>query len=67
MLNKNEEWKQLNELFISSDEQFKIELSRHLHEEFYQIESCFGIPKLSEDKFDLKIEPELLTPKYRTK
>lgn len=58
LLNKNLEWKPLNELFISNDEQFQIEPSQNLHEDFYSIAVSFGVQKLSEDNLVLKTKPK---------
>lgn len=58
--NKDFEWKSLNNLFISTEEEFPIEPSQHLHEDFIPIANNFGIQKLSEDDLVLKTQP--LTP-----
>lgn len=55
--NINFDWKPLNNLFISKEEQFPIEPSQHLHEDFIPIANNFGIQKLSEDDLVLKIQP----------
>ena len=57
LLNKNCEWKTINELFISTDKQFQIEPTQHLHEIFYSIAHNFGIQELSEDNLVLKTYP----------
>lgn len=61
LLNKNLEWKPLNKLFISTEEQIQIEPTQHLHEVFYSIADNFGIQKLSKDNLFLKINPNTLT------
>jgi hypothetical protein len=58
LLNNNLEWKLLNELFISKDEQFQIEPSQHLHEVFYPLAVRFGVQELSEDNLVLKTKPK---------
>ncbi|MCX6237962.1 MAG: hypothetical protein NTY07_10485 [Bacteroidia bacterium] len=58
LLNKNLEWKSLNELFISSDEKFQIEPSQELHEDFRTIAKNFGVQELSNDSCVLKTKPE---------
>jgi len=61
LLNKNLEWKPLNKLFHSTEEQFQIEPSQNLHEEFYSIADNFGIQELSEENLVLKTKPKTLT------
>lgn len=58
LLNKNLEWRPLNELFISNDEQFQIEPSQNLHEDFYSIAVNFGVQELSADNLVLKTKPQ---------
>lgn len=58
LLNKNLKWKPLNKLFTSPDEQFQIEPTKHLHEDFYPIAGNFGIQELSEDNLVLKTQPK---------
>ncbi|HOY15591.1 MAG TPA: hypothetical protein PLY70_20735, partial [Saprospiraceae bacterium] len=61
LLNKNLEWKPINKLFISTNEQFQIEPSQHLHEDFYTIADSFGIQELSADSLVLKTKPKIPT------
>jgi hypothetical protein len=61
LLNTNLEWKLLTELFISKDEQFKIEPGQNLHEVFYSIADNFGIQELSENNLVLKTKPKTPT------
>lgn len=61
LLNKNLEWMPLNKLFHSSHEQFQIDPSQQLHEDFYSIADSFGIQKLSEDNLVLQTKPETQT------
>lgn len=63
LMNKNCEWRPLNELSFSFDEQFEIEPSQHLHEDFVPIAKNFGIQELSENNFTLITEPSLPTCK----
>lgn len=58
LLNQNLEWKAINELFISTDDQFQIEPTQNLHEEFYPIAECFGVQELSEENLVLKTSPK---------
>ena len=58
LLNQNLEWKPINQLFISTDEQFLIEPTQHLHADFYTIANNFGIQELSEENLVLKTKPE---------
>jgi hypothetical protein len=58
LLNKNLEWKAINELFISTDDQFQIEPTQNLHEDFYPIAGSFGIQELSEENLVLKTSPK---------
>lgn len=60
LLNQSLEWIAINELFISTDNQFQIEPTQNLHEYFYPIADCFGIQELSEENLDLKTNP--ITP-----
>lgn len=57
-LNQNLDWKPINELFFSFEEDFIIEDSQKLHEIFIPIANNFGIEELSINKLDLKISPE---------
>jgi hypothetical protein len=57
-LNQNLDWKPINELFFSTEEDFIIEDSQKLHENFIPIANNFGIEELSKNKLDLKISPE---------
>jgi hypothetical protein len=61
LLNKNLEWKAINELFISTDEKFQIEPNQNLHEDFYPIADSFGIQELSEENLVLKTSPKTPT------
>jgi len=61
LLNKNLEWKPLDKLFHSKEEQFQIEPSQNLHEDFYSIADSFGIQELSEDNLVLKTKPKTPT------
>ncbi len=63
LLNKNCEWRPINELFFSFEEQFEIEQSQHLHEDFVPIAKNFGIQELSENNFTLITEPSSPTCK----
>jgi hypothetical protein len=58
LLNQNLEWKGINELFISTDDQFQIEPTQNLHEDFYSIAECFGVQELSEENLVLKTSPK---------
>lgn len=58
LLNQNLEWKAINELFISTDDQFQIEPTQNLHEDFYPIAECFGVQELSEENLVLKTSPK---------
>jgi len=58
LLNKNEEWKQLTELFISGNEEFQIEPNKQLHEIFHPLASDFGIQELSQENLVLKFTPK---------
>lgn len=58
LLNKNLEWKPLNKLFTSTEEQFQIDPTQHLHEDFYSIADNFGIQELSEGTLVLKTKPK---------
>ena len=58
LLNTNLEWKPINELFISLDEQFQIEPTQNLHEDFYSIAESFGIQDLSEENLVVKTNPK---------
>lgn len=58
LLNQNLEWKAINELFISTDDQFQIEPNQNLHEAFYSIAECFGVQELSEENLVLKTSPK---------
>ena len=60
LLNQSLEWKAINELFISTDNQFQIEPTQNLHEYFYPIAECFGIQELSEENLVLITSP--ITP-----
>ena len=60
LLNQNLEWKAIHELFISTDDQFQIEPTQNLHEDFYPIAECFGVQELSEENLVLKTSP--ITP-----
>lgn len=57
LLNQSLEWKAINELFISTDNQFQIEPTQNLHEYFYPIAECFGIQELSEENLVLITSP----------
>lgn len=57
LLNKNCKWRPINELYFSCDEQFEIEPSQHLHEDFVPIAKNLGIEELSENNFTLITEP----------
>ena len=61
LLNKIHEWKPISQLFISTDEQFKLDPAQQLHEEFYSIADNFGIQKLSEENLVLKTNPKNLS------
>ncbi|HUH73622.1 MAG TPA: hypothetical protein VLZ75_04380 [Chitinophagales bacterium] len=56
--NKNLEWKSINELFISNDEQFQLDPRQSLHEDFYSIALSFGVQELSEDNLVLITKPK---------
>lgn len=58
LLNKNEEWKPLTELFISGNEEFQIEPNKQLHEIFHPLVSDFGIQELSQENLVLKFIPK---------
>lgn len=57
-LNTKLEWKPLNKLFISGDEQFQIDPKQKLHDDFIPIAGNFGIQELSEDNLILKTSPK---------
>ncbi|MCZ2101177.1 MAG: hypothetical protein LC107_06540 [Chitinophagales bacterium] len=57
LLNKNQEWKPIDELCYSIDDEFEIDPDRILHQDFYSITDNFGVPRLSKDGFELKTEP----------
>jgi hypothetical protein len=57
LLNTNLEWKPLTKLFITKDEQFKIEPSQTLHEIFNPIADSIGIQELSEVNLVLNTKP----------
>lgn len=57
-LNTKLEWKPLNKLFTSSDEQFQIDPKQKLHEDFVSIAGNFGIQELSEENLILKTSPK---------
>jgi len=61
LLNKNLEWKPINKLFISKDDDFPIEPTQNLHEDFYSIADNFGIQELSEENLVLKTKPKIPT------
>jgi hypothetical protein len=61
LLNKNLEWKPLNKLFQSTEEQFQIEPSQNLLEVFSSIANNFGIQELSEGNLVLKTKPKTPT------
>lgn len=63
VFNKNCEWRPLNELSFSFEEQFEIEPSQHLHEDFVPIAKNLGIQELSENNFTLITEPSSPTCK----
>lgn len=63
LMNKNCEWRPLNELSFSFDEQFEIEPAQHLHEDFVPIAKNLGIQELCENNFTLIIEPSSPTCK----
>lgn len=63
LMNKNCEWRTLNELSFSFDEQFEIEPAQHLHEDFVPIAKNLGIQELSENNFTLITEPSSPTCK----
>jgi len=58
LLNKNLEWKPINKLFISKDDDFPIEPTQNLHEDFHSIADNFGIQELSEENLVLKTKPK---------
>jgi len=58
LLNINLEWKPISELFISKNEEFPVEPSQNLHEDFYSIANNFGIQELSEENLVLKTKPQ---------
>jgi hypothetical protein len=58
LLNQNLEWKAINELFISTDDQFQIEPTQKLHEDFSPIAECFGVQELSEVNLVFKTSPK---------
>jgi hypothetical protein len=56
--NKLYQWKPINELFISSNNDFQIEQSQELHEAFSLIAQNFGIQELTENNLVLKTNPD---------
>lgn len=60
LLNQNLEWKPLNKLFISKDEQFQIKSSQNLYEDFISIAANFGIQELSENNLVLTTKPQTI-------
>lgn len=58
MLNKINEWKSVNDLFISNDEKIKIEPKQQLHEDFFSLAVDFGVRELTEESLMLGIKPE---------
>jgi hypothetical protein len=58
LLNTNLEWKPLNKLFTSGDDQFQIDPKQKLHEDFISIAGNFEIQELSEGNLILKTSPK---------
>lgn len=61
LLNKNLEWKKIDELFITSDEQFQIESTQQIHEVFSALACNFGVKELSEANIVLHKKPKIPT------
>lgn len=58
LLNADEEWKPLTELFISGNEEFQIESNQQLNKVFHHLKSVFEIPELTDEKLVPKFIPE---------
>ena len=58
LFNSKLEWKPLDKLFISADEQFQIDVKQELHEHFIPLVVNFGIQELSEENLILKTTPK---------
>ena len=58
LLNEKKEWKKINELCTTNDEELAIDSSQILHEVFNPLIDSFGISELSMENLVLKTNPE---------
>jgi hypothetical protein len=56
--NVNLVWRPISQVFITNDNQFKLDSSQKLHEHFNSIAETFGVKELSEETLLLKVYPE---------